>query len=167
VYLWLGHNGVARGEVLVELPWMAPLVAFLSALGCLQVALFVTGFFRKAQDREWQRLAWVTLGTVVMTWAAFFFSVKEPNPHTFCVLLPLPMYYSFHCYEWLFAKSRKWLILSEAAVVWGVLATGGLGLHNLRHHSLYLDRPRVERAIAEKDHEQLGVRRADVWGYGY
>lgn len=167
VYLWLGHSGVARGEVLVELPWMVPLVVFLSAVGCLQLVLFTAGFFRRDGSREWHRLAWVTLGTVLMTWVAFFFSVKEPSPHTFCILLPLAMFYSFHCYEWLFAKSRRWLIVFEAAVVCGFLTAGGLGLHNLRHHSLYLDRARVERAIAEGDHTQLGVRRADLWGYGY
>ena len=52
VYLWLGHSGVARREVLVELPWMVPLVAFLSALWCLQVILFVAGFFRR--DGSWE-----------------------------------------------------------------------------------------------------------------
>ncbi len=167
VYLWLGHSGVARREVLVELPWMAPLVAFLFALGCLQLVLFTAGFFRRDGSQEWRRLAWVTLGAVVVTWAAFFFSVKGPDSHTFCILLPLPMYYSFHCYEWLFARSRKWLTLFEAGVVCGFLAAGGLGLHNLRHHSLYLDRPRVEQAIADRDHTQLGHRRAERWGYGY
>jgi hypothetical protein len=167
VYFWLGHDDVARREVITALPWMAPFVAFLFAVGCLQVLLFVAGFFRRDGSPEWRKLAWVTLGAVAMTWAAFFFSVKGPDSHTFCILLPLAMFYSFHCYEWLFAKNRKWLTLFEVAVICGFLFSGGLGLYSLRHQSLYRDRPRVERAIGQRDYTQLGLRRADLLGYGY
>lgn len=167
VWLWMGPDPAARLGLLKAQPWLAPPALFLFAVTCLQFVLFTAGFFRRHGSPESRRLAWVTLGAVVITWMAFFFSIKGPDSHTFCLLVPLALFYSFSCYAWLLGRRRWWLGVFEAAVITGLLAAGGLGLDSLRHRSLYLDRPRVEQAIRQRDYTQVGLRRADLLGYGY
>lgn len=167
VHHWLGATPTARREVLTDLPWMAPVYGFLFLAGCIQAGLFLAAFFRRHAGSVERKLGWVVLGTVFLTWSAFQFSIKEPEAHTFAVLVPLALFYSFHCYAWLFARRAANLGLLKAAVIVGVLFSAGMGLHNLDHRSLYRDRDRVERAIELRDYTQLGLRRSDLWGYGY
>jgi hypothetical protein len=167
VHYWLGATPTARREVLTDLPWMAPLYGFLFVAGCVQSAFFFAAFFRRHAGSVQRKLSWVTLGTVFLTCGAFLFSITEPSPHTFAVLVPLALYYSFQCYAWLFAKREAWLGLLKVAVIVGVLFSAGMALHNLHHRSLYRDRARVEQAIELRDYTHLGLRRSDLWGYGY
>ena len=167
VAFWMGPNDAARLGVLKAQPWMAPFAAFLLAVGFLQVVLFVTGLVLREKRPERRELRWVILGALVLTFVSFFFSIKEPTSHTFVVLMPLALFWSFHCYEWLFERKKAWLTLFKVAVICGFLFNAGMGIHSLRDRSLYRDRSRVVRAIDRRDYRELGIRRSDVWGYGY
>lgn len=164
---WMGPHTVDRLAVVKYQPWMTPFVVFLLAVGYLQVALFVVAFFKKDKTQGWQRVKWVTLGSVLMIYTSFFFSIKGPSSHTFYIMLPMALFYSFHCYQWLFAKKKIWLTLFKLAVVSGFFFSAGLGLYNLKHKSLYKNRQKAQQAIEKRDYKILGNRRSDEWGYGY
>lgn len=163
----IGTDSEQRLAIIKEYSWMLPFGLYLLLLGFVLVVVFVVVFFKNKAGEEWVRIKYLTLGAYVMVFLSFFFSIKGPSSHTFYILLPLPVFYSFYCYQWLWVKYRWFKNVMYAAVVSCVFFYTGLGLYNLHHKSLYKDREKVVRAINSEDYRILGERRADKWGYGY
>lgn len=163
----LGGDTEKRLQVVKDHIWMAPFTAYLYIFGMAQVGLFILAFFQKNEDETWKKIKWTMLATYIMLFCSFFFSIKGPAPHTFFLLFPLALLYSFYCYRWLFAKNKIWAKLFVTAVICGVFFQIGLGIESYQKKSVYLNRAKAQEAIDKKDYKILGLRRSDGWGYGY
>ncbi|MBI4932122.1 MAG: hypothetical protein HY841_15295 [Bacteroidetes bacterium] len=163
----LGGNTPARLEVIKSEIWMSPFALFLLVIGWLQVIFFITCFFLKNKSEGWKAIKWINALTCLLLFLSFFFSIKGPSSHTFYLLLPLVMLYSFYCYEWLLERKPEMKKLLLTILIAGFLFHIGLALNNYTIRSLYINRKLVKEAFDKKDYKILGKRRADDWGYGY
>ncbi len=162
----LGEDNPVRMAVIRENPWMAPFTVILLVAGMVQVVFYIISFFLKNKAEGWHSIRWITLGAVIIVYLSFFFSVKGPSSHTYYVLMPLIMLYSFYCYN----NLMRWpTAVKKAAVVLllsGVVFHAGVGKYYFGL-SIYPKRLVIEKAIKTKDYSKVGLRRADVWGSGY
>ena len=163
----LGGGTAERLMVLKDQLWMTPFAVILLLTGFAQIALFVFSFFLIKNKPRFSWLKWIVFFTWLMLFASFFFSVKGPSSHTFYMLLPLPVLYSFYAYQYFLERYPKWLIFFKVMIVCSVFFHVGLAMYSTHTRSLYLDRNKVAKAIEQKDYKILGNRRADDWGYGY
>ncbi|MGH9927595.1 MAG: hypothetical protein ACREA9_00055, partial [Pyrinomonadaceae bacterium] len=100
-----------------------------------------------------------TLGTVVLLYIVFLFSLKSPLSHTFYVTFPLAMLYSLYCWSE-FLKKKRWQTFAKVFIVCGLIFHLGLAASNFKQVSIYREREKVADAIKAKDHRILGERRA-------
>ena len=164
----LGGDTPSRLAVIKENIWMAPIALILLLVGWVQVAYFVLCFFRKSELPEWKPLKLLVIASILLVYVCFLFSIKGPSSHTFYIMLPLAMFYSFYCYQRLLSgNALLWKKVFGVCLVLGVLFHIGLAKYYYPKVSLYTDRAKVERAINEKNYKILGNRRADDLGYGY
>ena len=163
----LGTSTEARLAVVEHQLWMAPFTAYLYLFGFAQVALFIISFFQKNDSGDWRKMKWITFGSYLLIFASFFFSIKGPAPHTFYIMLPIDMIYSFHCYRWIISKKKFFATLLQIAAISGILFHIGLGIDKYENKSLYKNRALIQNAIDQKDYKILGTRRSDVLGHGY
>ena len=146
---------------------MAPFAIFLLLVGFAFIVLFVWVFIKNKEKRDWVWIKWLLFGSFVMLYLSFFFSIKGPSSHTFYLLFPIPMFYSFYCYRWLICKRVYWLNVLKVIAICGLVFHIGLGMYNYRHKSLYKNRALVKESIEKKDYSILGKRRSEEWGYGF
>lgn len=162
----LGEDNPVRMAVISENPWIAPFTLVLLVAGFVQVAFYILSFFMTNKTEGWQSIKWITLGSVVLIYLSFFFSVKGPSSHTFYVMMPLIMIYSFYCYtnllRWRSAVKKGAVVL----LLSGMIFHAGVGRY-YSGLSIYAKRQDIEKAIKTKDYTKVGLRRADIWGVGY
>ena len=156
---FIGANTAARLAFMKESPWLIPFVAFLTLVGILQcVALLVLWFRKSHSQKDWPAIKYFTLGTVVLLYLSFLFSLKAPVSHTFYLTLPVAMLYSFYCWSE-FLKKRVWRKFAAVFLVCGLIFDIGLAISNFKHVSIYHERGKVVEAIKAKDYRLLGERR--------
>src|SRR5882672_4232204 len=149
---FIGANTAARLAFLKENPWLIPFVVFLTLVGILQCVAMLVLWFRKAHPHsDWRAVKYFTLGTVVLLYISFLFSLKAPVSHTFYVTLPVAMLYSFYCWSE-FLKKGAWQKFAAVFIVCGLIFDVGLAASNRRHVSLYLERDKIVEAIRAKDY---------------
>lgn len=163
----LGGGTAERLSVLRDQLWMSPFAFILLLTGFVQIALFIFSFFLIKNQPKFTWIKWIVFGTWLMLFASFFFSVKGPSSHTYYMLLPLPVIYSFYAYQYLLERYPAMLKYFKSMIVCSIFFHIGLAMYSTHTRSLYLDRVKVEKAIEEKNYKVLGNRRADDWGYGY
>ncbi|MCP4440246.1 MAG: hypothetical protein GY810_14980 [Aureispira sp.] len=156
-----------RIDIVTSQLWFIPVTITLLIIGFLQVGLLVISFFRNKSDKEWRYLKWFPVASAVLLYGMFFFSIKGPSSHTFYILFPPIMLYSFYCYQWLIEKKPFALSILKIMAILGLFFHVGLGMYNYEHKSLYKDRQKIQQALDKMDYHILGRRRADDWGYGY
>lgn len=156
----LGANTQARLAVVREQIWMAPFAAFLYIMGFVQVIFFVYLLFAKHIKKEFKNIRLLVWASLLLLYAAFFFSVKGPSSHTFFVMFPLAILYAFYAYSWLMERKQRivFIILLTMAVS-SLFFHLGLGLYSWQHKSLYKDRAKVGQALQKQDYRILGTRR--------
>ena len=162
----IGANSRARIAFVKDHLWAGPFVLALLVTGFAQIAYYAWCLFRKGSV-AWNRARYLTLGSIVFVWLAFFFSIKGPSSHTFYLMFPTALLFSFFCVERLLQARPRLAIGLVALLACGAVFHLGLAVDNFQKRSLYLDRARVVRAIQASDYRVLGERRADQWGYGY
>ena len=163
----LGGSTAGRLSVVKDQLWMTPVVLFLLLAGFAQIALFIWAFFKNNASEEWKKIKWFTFLSFILIFLSFFFSIKGPSSHTFIIMLPVAMLYSFYCYQWLIQKNRIWLKILKIAIICGIIFHIGMDMHNYKTISLYKNRKHVQEAIDKRDYKILGSRRSEHWGYGY
>ena len=156
---FIGANTAARVAFMKQNPWLIPLVVFLTPVGILQsVALLVLWFRKKHTQKDWQAVRFFTLGTVLLLYVCFLFSMKLPVSHTFYITLPVAMLYSLYCWSE-YLKKRGWQTLAKIFIVCGLLFDIGLAANNYRQVSIFRERGKIEEAIKVKDYRLVGERR--------
>lgn len=156
---FIGANTAARLAFLKENRWLIPFVAFLTLVGILQCVALLVLWFRKAHaQQDWRAIKYFTLGTVVLLYLSFLFSLKAPVSHTFYVMLPVAMLYSFYCWSE-FLRSRAVRKFAAVFIACGLIFDVGLAVSNFRQVSIYRERSKVVDAIKANDYRVLGERR--------
>ncbi len=156
---FIGANSAARLAFMKANRWLIPLVVFLTLAGILQCVAMLVLWFRKTHaHNDWRAIKYFTLGTVALLYLSFLFSLKAPVSHTFYVMLPVAMLYSFYCWNE-FLKKKAWRRLVAVFIVCGLIFHVGLAASNLKHVSIYLERGKITEAIKAKDYRLLGERR--------
>jgi len=159
----LGGNTKERLDVVGGFPWIAPSAILLMIAGWLQIAFFLAAFFlKKNKSSEWSIMKILMMFTFILVFVSFFFSVKGPSSHTFYIVLPIPLLYSFYCYAGFVVNFRYFKVTAATAIVLSIILYSGLALYNYNTKSLYKDREKVEAAIENKDYKILGLRRYDI-----
>jgi hypothetical protein len=157
---FIGSNSAARLAFMKENRWLVPIVVFLTLLGILQcVAMLVLWFRKKHTQQDWRGIKYFTLGTVVLLYVTFLFSMKSPVSHTFYVTFPVAMLFSLYCWSE-FLKKTGWRKFAAILIVCGLIFDIGLAAANFNQVSIYVERAKVAAAIKARDYRLLGERRA-------
>jgi len=156
---FIGGNNAARLAFMKENLWLIPFVIFLTVVGILQcVAMLLLWFKKEHTQKDWKAVKYFTLGTVVLLYISFLFSMKSPLSHTFYVTFPVAMIYSLYCWSEFF-KKRRWQKFALIFLISGVVFEAGLAANNYSRVSLYIERTRIAEAIRARDYHLLGERR--------
>jgi len=156
---FMGANTHDRLQFLKDYIWFSPFIVFAGLVGIIQPLWMLVSAFLKKMPVAFKRLRWIVLAAFILTWLSFFFSVKGPSSHTFYLLFPLMMIYSFYCWEPIL-KKRWGIILGIALVFSGLVFHSVLMVDNFHKKSMYRDYEKVDQAIVLKDYHILGERRS-------
>ena len=155
---FMGESTTERLSFLREFYLFAPFIVYAGILGALQVVWMIVAWFRKNIHPEWKTLRMVVLLGFTITWLSFFFPVKGPSSHTFYLMLPLVMIYSFYCLEPLFKK--KWIVIISIIFLFsGIVFHSTLSYKRYSNNSMYMNYQKPLKAIQSKDYKVLGERR--------
>jgi len=160
---FLGASTDARLGFLARFWWAAPFALIAALVGVVQTATLVTGLFQeRPHAADWPALKVAIAGVLGLLAVSFVWSVRAPASHAFYLLLPAVMIYAADVWAPWF---RRRAVRATAVLL---LACGGvthvaIGWRNFTFHSLYIDRATVVRAIVEKNHRLVGVRRPELW----
>jgi hypothetical protein len=176
---FVGAGTAARLTFLREHWWAAPFVIFATLCGIAQAIVLFLALFRRdvgggahgaaatsagtpGEASGWAPVRRFTIALLALIYLSFAFSVKSPSSHTFYVVLPAAMVYSFYVWQPLLTRPAI-RALAVALLVSGAVTHLAIAKDRVFKRSLYADRPLVMRAIAEKNYRLLGERRPDVW----
>jgi hypothetical protein len=156
---FIGGNTAKRLTFIRENLWLTPLVVLLTVAGILQpIAMLVLWFRKGHSQKDWRAIKYFTLGTVVLLYVSFLFSMKAPLSHTFYLTLPIAMLYSFYCWNE-FLKKKNWQRFAVVFIICGIIFNAGLAVNNYTRISIYVERARIVEAIKARDYHLLGERR--------
>jgi hypothetical protein len=160
---FLGPDTPERLAFLGRHLWVVPFALFAGACGVVQALILFAGFLRTRGSRDWIAIRRLTIGMLLLVYASFAFSIKNPASQAFYVVLPLVMIYSFYCWAPFFRR-RAGRVVAASLLVAGALTHLAIAVDNFRGVSLYTNRALVVRAIQEKNYRLLGERRSVDWG---
>lgn len=118
---------------------------------------------RKERRRDWKAVTWVALGTALLIWASFWFTVKDCRSHTFYITLPVAFVFSFYCWDFL-ATSPFWRGFAKVFLAMVVLFQVGYTYVAYKDDaSVYqLTRRKIEQALQQNDYRFLAERRLNT-----
>jgi hypothetical protein len=157
---FIGDNSAKRWLFVQEHLWLSPVLVFLLVIGILQpLAMIVIWFSKRQTQKDWPAIKWLTLASIVLVSVSFMFSMKAPASHTFYLMLPLAMIYSFYCWSRFLVKPR-WQKFAMVFLAGGIVFHLALGFDHYKRISLYVDRSIPAAAIESRDYRILGERRS-------
>jgi hypothetical protein len=124
------------------------------------LAMLFLALTRKDGGKDWTGIRWTTLGCVLLSWAAFWFSAKSIGSNAIYVTFPLAFIFSF--YAWGFgARSRAWRAFGWVFLAMAVWFQLGYALVGYKEDaSVYLrTRENMRQAIEQSDYRLLTERR--------
>jgi hypothetical protein len=160
---FLGADTTARLGFFGRNPWLIPFAALAGLVGILQpIALLILGSRSRASRPDWNAVRLLALLTFLAVYLSFAFSVKKPASHTFYLVLPVAMIYSFSAWSSFF-RIKLVRVFTAVLLLCGIIFHTGLAIDRLPRQSLYKDRNLVLRAIQEKNFHILGERRDAIY----
>jgi len=156
---FMGSNTHARLDYLIEYIWFLPFIIFAGIVGVFQVVWMIIAWFRKNSFKEWKAMKILIFVAFLMTWFSFFFSVKGPSSHTYYIMFPIVMIYSFYCWQSLF-RSRRIKVVAILFLFSATIFQITLINHNYLNRSMYLNREKPLKAIQQRNYHLLGQRRS-------
>lgn len=156
---YLGPGHLARIAFLKENLWFALPAVFLTLVGWIQPFLLLgLGWFKDPKHKDSLGVCYVVFLSLFMVWGSFWFTEKYPAATSYYILIPLISIYSFYIWAQL-ARYRGWRVFGMVCIVASIWFEGGYLVHLIPRESLYLDRPKIVKAIQEKNYHLLGERR--------
>lgn len=156
---FIGGNTAARLTFMKENAWLIPFIVFLTLVGILQcIAMLALWFKKELAHKDWKAVKYFTLGTVVLLYLSFLFSMKLPHSHTFYLTFPVVMLYSLYCWSEFLRKSG-WQKFAAVFIICGLIFHIGLAATRLKQVSIFAERARIAEAIKARDYRIVGERR--------
>jgi hypothetical protein len=160
---FIGASTDARLAFLARFWWAAPFVLCAALIGVIQsVTLLIALFQRRTGATDWPAVRALTASLLGLLIVSFVWSVRPPASHAFYLLLPPLMIYAACVWAPWFER-RDVRALAAALLVCGAVTHAAIAWRNFTFQSLYTDRATVVRAIVEKNHRLVGVRRPEMW----
>jgi len=156
---FIGDNSATRWLFVREHLWLTPVLLLLLVVGILQPLAMIVIWFLKNDTQDWPAIKWLTLASIVLLCTSFMFSLKAPASHTFYLMLPIAMIYSFYCWAKYLAKP-KWQKFAMLVLACGVVFHLALAIDHFKRISMYVDRSIPAAAIEKRDYRILGERRS-------
>ena len=135
------------------------------AIGIAQPVWMVVEWFRhrapssgSSGSADWNRLRWLVAASVLLIYASYWFVMEPAQAHAFYVLAPIAWLFAAWCWTFVDGPPAR----AAAAVVLGISIAfhAGLAWAQAPERSLYMNRAPVAAAVAFKQPEMLGHRRA-------
>ncbi len=160
---FIGASTDARLAFLARFWWAAPFAICAALIGVVQTVTLAAGLAgRRAGVADWPAVRTLTASLLGLLIVSFGWSVRPPASHAFYLLLPPLMIYAACVWAPWFGR-RDVRALAAALLVCGAATHAAIAWRNFTFQPLYKDRATVVRAIAEKNHRLVGIRRPDVW----
>jgi hypothetical protein len=157
--IFIGSNGQIRLEFIRNYYLLSPFIIAAVLIGLVQPVYLAVAFFIKNPSPSFKIVKWLAFITFLMVWVSFFFSIKGPSSHTFYLVFPLVMIYSFYC--WLPLFQRKWFrYLMAFMLIAGIFTHSAIAHRNFKSKSMYVNREKAVKAIQQKKYYLLGERRS-------
>jgi hypothetical protein len=156
---FIGGDTKERILYLTENIWAAPFNIFAMIIGGVQMIWLTISLFRKNNLQGWKTIRILMVFAIIITYISFLFSVKGPSTHTFYLMLPLAMIYSFYCWHPSF-KKKCINVLAGIFILSSLIFHVSLGLYNYKFHSMYMNRKSPLEAIVTKNFFALNNRRS-------
>jgi hypothetical protein len=155
---FVANDNAKRVMLLADHLWIIPIAAVVLVAGLAQpVWMLVTLFRRGAGRPDWSPLRIVTVATVVLVYASYFFVTEAPQAHAFYVVAPIAFIYAAAC--WSLIDSPRWRRFAGAVLACNVAFHAVLAAIQGPEQSLYANRDVVASAIREQEPEIFGHRR--------
>jgi hypothetical protein len=157
---FLGSHTAERLAFFREQPWLIPFGVLLLVIGILQpVAMLVLWFSKQQAQKDWGAIKYLMLASIALLYFSFLLAKdKPPSSHTYYVMLPIAMLYSFYCWN-IMIRRRGWLTFAKVFLACAAIFQLGVAINNFSRKSLFVDRAVPQAAIDKKDYRILGERR--------
>ena len=158
---FLGTDSSKRIVFLQDHWWLIPPVLFVWLLGIVHpIWMALTAVRRTRTHADWPVVRALFFATVLLASASFFFTVAWAQSTSFYVVAPVSFVYAAYC--WTFIDSPRARRLAAVALSLNLVVQVGLALARLSGPSVYMDRPLLTQAIAERTPGRFANRRP--WG---
>jgi hypothetical protein len=164
---FLGLSTAERALVFWREPWLLPFAAIVTAIGWLHPVWVAVSALRPSGDtsrrREWRAERWLFALSALLVWTSFFWSVRGPQAHSYYLMLPIAVLFSFAAWDER-ARARRRRLRGFERIAIGVMASSvilhaGLAIDRWPRLSLYANRDLVAAAIDDRNDRYLGDRR--------
>jgi hypothetical protein len=158
---FLGTDSSKRIVFLQDHWWLIPPVLFVWLIGIVHpIWMAVTAVRRTGTHADWPAVRGLFIATLMLASASFFFTVAWAQSTSFYVVAPVSFVYAAYC--WTFIDSPRARRLAAVVLSANLVVHVGLALAQWSGPSLYLDRPLLQQAIAERTPGRFAMRRP--WG---
>ncbi len=157
-------SGGSNGEksLLLNNLWAAPFILILFIVGIFQTIYYMLFFFRKTSRPEFNYVKLFTIGSILLTYISYLFTIREIASYTFYLLLPVSFWFSFYCMEELFKKAI-WLKLALFFILSGLIYHIALAKEYFSTQSLYSKKQMISQALINHDSRYFSYRRVANW----
>lgn len=141
--------------------WLVPPVLFLWLLGLVHpIWMALTAVRGTRTHADWPVVRALFIATVLLASGSFFFTVAWAQARSYYVVAPVSFVYAAYC--WTFIDSPRARRLAAVVLSVNLVVQVSLALSRLSGASLYMDRPLLTQAIAERTPGRFANRRP--WG---
>ncbi|MGE5360875.1 MAG: hypothetical protein ACM3NQ_17805 [Bacteroidales bacterium] len=157
---FLGIDTNHRLQLLADHLWVVPFFAVAWIAGLAQPLWLAVSWFRRIPTRQadWPRVRALLAGSVLLVYISYSFVIEPPQAHAFYVLAPIAFIYGFYC--WTQVDSRRARGVAAVVLLSSVVYHAGVVVARAPERSLYKNRQVAAAAVAFKNAEVLGHRRA-------
>jgi hypothetical protein len=156
---FLGSSTAERLEFLARYLWASPFIFYAAIAGLAQTgSLIVLAVAKRRGEGDWSAIRDATLALLVLVTLSFVGSIRSPASHAFYALTPAVFIFAASCWAPLL-RLRVVRIAAVMLFVASAVTYTAIALRNFTDRSLYRDRPRIIKAIDQKDYRIVGERR--------
>jgi hypothetical protein len=158
---FLGTDRSKRIVFLQDHWWLIPPVLFVWLVGLVHpIWMTLTAVRRTRTHADWPSVRALFVVTVLLVSASFFFTVAWAQSTALYVVAPVSFVYAAYC--WTFIDSPRARQLAAVVLSVNLMVQVSLALIRFSGPSIYMDRPLLTQAIAERTPGRFANRRP--WG---
>ncbi len=158
---FLGLTLQIRVDYLLNNAWLLLPGAFLWIAGiCQPLLMVVLAATRRDSRSDWKAVRLLAGAAVLLVWASFWFTGKDPRSHTYYLVFPLVFVFSFYCWSFLasrpFWRKTAWVFLAA-----GIFFQAGYAMKTAQDRTSVYSQTKesIARAIQAGDYRLLAERR--------